>query len=114
MFERVGDMSLVMNVEERFPIAGIIEGAVFVDMGNVWLTHKSEEWVGGELNLKEVPKSIAVGTGVGVRLNISILTLRADFGIPVYDPGYDEGFRFRVPYWRPKQIVTNFGIDYPF
>lgn len=114
MFERVGDMSLVVNLEERFPIVGIFEGAVFADIGNVWLMHKSDEWVGGEFNLKEFPQSIAVGTGLGLRLNISILTLRADFGIPLYDPGYDEGHRFRIPYWKPKQIVTNIGIDYPF
>ena len=32
MIERVGDLQLVLNLEERFPIAGIFEGALFADI----------------------------------------------------------------------------------
>lgn len=114
MFERVGDMTLVLNLEERFPIFGILEGAIFADMGNVWLINNSEEWAGGEFRWDSFPESIALGAGLGLRLNISILTVRADFGIPVYDPGYTANQRWRPAHWKFNQIVTNFGIDYPF
>lgn len=114
MIERVGDLQLVLNLEERFPIAGIFEGAVFADMGNVWLLNPSDQYPGGELKWGEILNEIAVGVGFGIRLNISIATLRLDFAIPLYDPGYDESYRWRPPHWALNQIVTNFGINYPF
>ncbi len=112
--ERVGDLQLVMNLEGRFPIAGIFEGAVFADMGNVWLFRPSDQYPNGHIKLNSLPKEVAVGAGLGLRVTIAIATLRIDFGIPFYDPGYDEGQRWRPPHWRFNQIVTNFGINYPF
>ncbi len=114
MFERVGDLQMVLNVEGRFPIVSIFEGAVFADMGNVWLLNASEQYPGGELRPRDVLREIALGVGVGLRLNVSIAILRVDFAIPVYDPGFDESRRWRPQYWKFNQIVTNFGINYPF
>ncbi|MCR5821536.1 MAG: BamA/TamA family outer membrane protein [Bacteroidales bacterium] len=114
VIERMGDMTLVLNVEERFPIFGIFEGAAFADMGNVWLLNQSDDFPDGEFRLDKFFDEIAVGVGLGLRVNVSIVTLRVDFGIPLYDPGYDKRERWRLPHWRFNQIVTNFGIDYPF
>lgn len=114
MLERVGDLQLVVNLEGRFPIVSILEGAVFTDMGNVWLLNPSEQYPGGNLNWSRVLDEIAIGIGVGLRLNVSVATLRVDFGIPLYDPGYDTSMRWRTTHWRFNQIVTNFGINYPF
>ena len=112
--ERVGDIQLVMNIEGRFPIAGIFEGAVFADMGNVWLFNPSEQYADGHFKWNSLPQEIAVGAGLGLRVAVSIATLRVDFGIPFYDPGYPMEQRWRPPHWRFNQIVTNFGINYPF
>lgn len=114
MAERVGDISLVMNFEDRFPIASIFEGAIFADVGNVWLTHESSEFEGGKLTPSNFLPSLAVGGGLGLRLKISIITIRFDFAIPFYDPGYEVSHRWRPPYWKINQLVTNIGIDYPF
>lgn len=114
MLERMGDISLVINLEQRFPIAWILEGAVFADIGNVWLLRKSEVFPDGEFRFNNMFRSMAMGVGVGIRANISILTLRIDFGLPVYDPGFDETSRWRPQHWRWNSLVTNFGIDYPF
>lgn len=114
MLERVGDLQLVANIEGRFPIVSILEGTVFADMGNVWLLNPSDQYPGGELRWGHVLEEIAVGLGFGLRLNVSIATLRVDFGIPLYDPGYDTELRWRPRHWRFNQIVTNFGINYPF
>lgn len=112
ILERVGDLTLVLNIEERFPIASIFEGAVFADIGNVWLMHASDEYPQGNLQASRLLKEMAVGVGLGLRCNISILTIRADFAIPLYDPGYTTAWR--PSQWRLNQIVTNIGIDYPF
>ena len=112
--ERVGDLQLVINFEERFPIAGIFEGALFADMGNVWVVNPTDLYPGGEFKLKDFIKEIAVGIGLGLRVNVSVATLRLDFAIPLYDPGVEESQRWRPPHWKFSQFVTNFGINYPF
>jgi hypothetical protein len=114
MLERVGDLQLVCNIEERFPIAGIFEGAIFADLGNVWLFNSSDQYPGGEIKWDGFLKEIAVGIGLGLRVNVSVATLRLDFAIPLYDPGFSPEARWRLPHWSLRQIVTNFGINYPF
>ena len=114
MLERVGDLQLVLNLEGRFPIAGIFEGAIFADMGNVWLLNASEQYQGGEIKWSSIPEEVAVGIGLGLRVNVSIATLRVDFAIPLYDPGYAAEFRWRPAHWKLRQTVLNFGINYPF
>ncbi len=114
MLERVGDLQFVVNLEERFPIAGSFEGALFTDLGNVWLLNPSSQYPGGNLQWGRILKEIAVGIGIGIRLNISIATLRLDFAIPLYDPGYEQSLRWRPPHWKFSHMVANFGINYPF
>lgn len=114
ILERVGDLQLVVNLEGRFPIASVFEGALFADMGNVWLMNASDQYPGGEIKLGSLPSEVAVGVGVGLRVNVSIATLRLDLALPLYDPGYATAERWRPAHWKANQIVTNFGINYPF
>ncbi len=114
MLERVGDIQLVLNLEGRFPIAGIFEGALFTDIGNVWLLNASNQYPGGNLRLPNALTELAVGAGIGLRVNVSIAVLRLDFGVPVYDPGFKNTERFRLSHFKFSNIVTNFGINYPF
>ena len=122
--ERTGDIQFVLNIEDRFPLVGPLEGALFLDAGNVWLLYPNESQPGGHLSLRGLMPSMAVGTGFGLRLNVSILTLRLDVGLPLYDPGYGQGARFRPPHWSEYArnlkdfslgpATLNLGIDYPF
>jgi outer membrane protein assembly factor BamA len=113
-FERIGDIQLVANLEYRFPIISIFEGALFTDAGNVWLVNESEEFPGGKFSFKNLPQSIASCVGLGLRANISIVTIRCDLALPVYDPGMESGLRLRPKHWKLSDITLNFGIDYPF
>ena len=92
----------------------MFEGAVFLDMGNIWLLRPSNEFPDGNFDINTFIPQIAMGGGVGLRINISIITLRLDFAIPFYDPQYAQSQRWRFSHWKWNQIVTNFGIDYPF
>ena len=112
--ERVGDLQLVLNLEGRFPIVSIVEGALFADIGNVWLFNEGDDYPGGHIKWNSLPSELAVGIGLGVRANVSIATLRLDFALPLYDPGYATDLRWRPTHWRWNQLVTNFGINYPF
>lgn len=109
-----GDMQLVFNAEHRFPLVKIFEGAVFTDIGNIW---ERSDW--GLGNSKALPFSqllqgFAIDAGIGLRANISIITLRLDFAVPLYDPGYRPGNRWISDHWRWNKVAVNFGINYPF
>jgi outer membrane protein assembly factor BamA len=83
-------------------------------MGNIWLLRQSNEFPDGNFTFKTFIPELAIGGGLGLRMNISIITLRLDFAIPFYDPQYTKSERWRFSHWQWNQIVTNFGIDYPF
>lgn len=110
----VGDMQLVLNLEHRFPLISIFEGAIFADAGNVW---NHTDWTDKEERMTDKAKlheSIAFDAGLGLRANVSIITLRLDFALPIYDPGFAAGNRWISDHWAWNKIVINFGINYPF
>lgn len=111
-WDRIGDIQLVLNVEHRFPLFSILEGAMFVDAGNVWMSSADEYYENGSFRFSDFYRQLAVGIGLGLRLKISILTVRADFAIPLVDPGNSNSWR--LPHWRFNQIVPHIAIDYPF
>lgn len=112
-FERIGDIQLEANAEFRFPIYNIINGAIFVDAGNVWLFHPNESVPGGEFKFNEFYKQIALDAGLGLRLDVSFLIIRADLAYAMRNPfPNSEG-----SYWRFDQkgnLRLQLGIGHPF
>ena len=87
---------------------------MFADIGNVWMNY---EWGIGSINtfsLSDIAQGIALDAGIGIRANISIVTLRIDIALPLYDPGYLPGDRWLPSHWGWDKISTHFGINYPF
>lgn len=113
--DQTGNIKLEGNVEYRFRIYENIRGALFVDAGNVWLLKQEEERPGGELKFKDFPKTLALGTGLGVRYDFSYIVARLDLGIPLHAP-YSTGKSgyYNIPgtFW--KGLVLNIAIGYPF
>lgn len=113
-FDQTGTFKFELNTEFRFPIIGPVHGAVFLDAGNVWLLKKDPYRPGGELRASTFLKDIALGTGVGLRLDISMLILRADLGIGIHAP-YDTG---RKGYYNMtsfgNSLAFHLAIGYPF
>ncbi|MBQ4280175.1 MAG: BamA/TamA family outer membrane protein [Rikenellaceae bacterium] len=85
-FDQTGDFKLEANVEFRFKIISRLSGAVFLDAGNIWLLRPDPARPGGLLTWRGLPREIALGTGVGLRVDISVLVLRADLGIGLHTP----------------------------
>ncbi|HPS83860.1 MAG TPA: BamA/TamA family outer membrane protein [Bacteroidales bacterium] len=114
MFDRTGDMSLVMNFEYRFPIISWFNGALFVDAGNVWLKNASDEFPGGEFKTNSLITELGIGTGVGLRLDFDFFIFRIDASFPLRDPSRAENLRW-VGFDKPLTRTTlSFGIGYPF
>ena len=114
-FDQTGNFKLEANVEFRFKIAGNLHGAIFVDAGNIWLLKKDPLRPGGELNAKTFLKDIALGTGIGLRYDISMLVLRADLGIGIHTPyeNPDKKSYYNMTSFK-KSLAFHLAIGYPF
>lgn len=115
-YNQTGDMKLEMNLEYRFKLFWLLEGALFVDAGNIWSIRESSSPEGGLFELDNFYKEIAVGTGVGVRFDFNYFIFRFDMGLKTHDPSLPEGKRW-IPLSRPwgwNDVGFNFAIGYPF
>ena len=113
-FDQTGTFKFEANVELRFPIYSIVHGAVFLDSGNVWLLKSDPARPGGTLRAGTFLKDLALGTGLGLRFDISMLVLRCDLGIGLHAP-YDTGKKgyYNLPdFW--KSMAFHLAIGYPF
>ena len=113
-FNQTGTFKFEANAEYRFPIIGYFKGAVFLDAGNTWLLKDDETRPGGLLKMKNFFDDLAVGTGVGLRFDMSMLVVRADFGLVVHAP-YDTGKSgyFNIPNFKEGHAF-HIAIGYPF
>ena len=132
-FEKPGDFLLEGSAELRgrlFHLLADVNGAIFIDAGNVWRLPYSAGNAQSLFRFNTFVPQIAVGTGVGLRLDFSFFLIRLDGGIKVWDPArryvrelngklMDE--RFLLPKFSlrqltkgPNPLVVNFGIGYPF
>jgi hypothetical protein len=113
-YDKIGDILLEGNFEYRFHIIKAFNGAFFVDAGNIWRVKKDETKPNGEFTIKTFADQIAIGSGVGLRWDLSFFVLRFDVATPIKDPKYAVGDRWTFDKKPWKQIVANFGIGYPF
>jgi outer membrane protein assembly factor BamA len=118
--DQTGDIKLEMNTEFRPKISGPLYGALFIDAGNVWLANASPDKPLGKFS-KDFLKELAVGAGVGVRLDIQIFVIRLDVAFPIRRPWEPAGQRwvvnqinFRDAAWRRENVIYNLAIGYPF
>lgn len=82
----LADMKLETNLEYRFQIFRILEGAMFLDAGNVWAVNNQESRPGAVFDHKNFYKEVAVGSGIGARFLFKMFIVRLDYGLKVYDP----------------------------
>ena len=129
--DKPGSIVLETSAEYRFKILRFsgdynLNGAFFVDAGNVWRFEgqNTEGTVGSDFQFNRFYKEIAVGTGFGVRIDLSFFVIRFDGAVKVIDPSQAEGNRWVL--FKDKEnftgnikkngnpLVFNFGIGYPF
>ncbi len=121
-YEQPGEIILEGNLESRFKLIKFIEGAFFVDAGNVWRIGSTiDSDLPQDFNIKRFYNEIALGSGVGLRLNFTFIVIRFDLGLKVFDPAYPVGEKWVVKNWSFNSIfgknefgLLNLGIGYPF
>jgi outer membrane protein assembly factor BamA len=117
---QTADIKLELNAEYRFKLFWILEGALFLDAGNIWAYNNDIARPGAQFELKKFYKDIAVGTGVGFRFDFKFVIGRVDLGMKLRDPLLTDGSKWiivRRPYDFRNHLddfTIVFGIGYPF
>ncbi|MBS0025875.1 BamA/TamA family outer membrane protein [Chitinophaga sp. 22321] len=116
-----GDIKLEFNSEVRIHVASVFNVAAFIDAGNIWLQKDVPDKPGSKFEFSSFYKQIAVGGGVGLRIDASIVVVRLDLAMPFRVPYLPENERwvlnkinFGDPEWRKKNLILNIAIGYPF
>ena len=111
---QTGDIHLEANLEFRFPMFWKMQGAAFVDAGNIWNLDTGEQRDPRSLfHFNDFIKSCAMDWGFGLRLDFDMILIRLDWGLKTYDP---RNARWYGPkeWFSADGYALNFGIGYPF
>lgn len=134
--DQLGEIKLESNVEYRFRmvnnfLGAKLNGATFVDMGNIWRLRDNPLNQNGALEFNKFFSQIAIGTGFGLRFDMDYFTMRLDAGLKLKDPQFSGKDQWVVKYFfdaknfkdtyyeshkpdRYNFIQYNFGIGLPF
>jgi len=110
------DIKLEANLEYRFKMFWRMEGAFFLDAGNIWAINYKDNREGSVFKVNEFYKQIAIGSGFGVRFDFTYFLFRLDLGMKMRDPSLAEGKRFIPGNYQVSsdQFNLSFAIGYPF
>ncbi|PKB17140.1 BamA/TamA family outer membrane protein [Flavobacterium sp. 5] len=107
------NMKIAISGEYRFSIAGKWGGALFADAGNIWNALDAVTYEAAKFDSIKDLTEIALGTGFGIRYDVSFFVVRLDVGFKTYNPAKEIGERWFTQY-NFANSVFNFGINYPF
>ena len=107
------NMKIAMNIEYRFKILGKLDGAVFVDFGNIWNVFDDTDNSNRTFDSFKDFDEIAIGSGLGLRYNLGYFILRLDMGLKTYNPTLKAKDRWFTDFSLQK-AVFNIGLNYPF
>jgi outer membrane protein insertion porin family len=118
-FYQTGDVKLEINAEYRFYLFTFLsikyEGALFLDMGNVWLLNQDTSRALGQFRWNPVYdekgvkiednflQTMAVGTGTALRMDFSYFVFSLNLGFKLRNPYptlVEDNGRIREQYWR--------------
>ncbi len=113
---QTADIKLEANAEYRYKLFWILEGALFVDAGNIYSYNYDSSRPGAQFTFNNFYKDIAVGTGMGFRFDFKYVIGRLDIGMKLRDPVLTNGSRWifaRRPYDK-DDFAWVVAIGYPF
>jgi hypothetical protein len=107
------NMKIALSGEFRFKIFGDVKGAIFADAGNIWNVLDNVTDEKAKFSSLNDFEEIALGSGFGLRYDLSFFVIRLDLGFKTYNPAHEPGNRWFKEY-NFGHSVLNFGINYPF
>ncbi|HYG15823.1 MAG TPA: BamA/TamA family outer membrane protein, partial [Bacteroidia bacterium] len=119
--DRSGEMIIEAQAEYRFVlIENLLNGAFFMDAGNIWYTKPVEGREGAHFRMGTFMNEMAVDAGVGARFDFSFFVVRLDFGVPLRNPELPSKTRWLFDDYERRDkrlfrsIIFNLGLGYPF
>lgn len=110
---QLGNFKLETNLEVRFPVWGILQGATFLDVGNIWFARQGGSNPESTFRFNRFYKQLGFNTGLGARFDFSFFVLRVDWGVKLHNP--NEPVRQRwIQDFHLRNTTLNFGVGYPF
>ena len=116
-FNQVGDIKLDLNMEYRAKMFWLLEGALFLDAGNIWTFKHYPEQSGGAFRFDDFFNQIALAYGFGLRLDATLFIIRADVGFKLYNPvynNYTQKWRLGQNFNFKDDFAWHIAIGYPF
>ncbi len=121
-FFSTGDIKLEGNIEYRYDIFLWLKGAFFVDIGNVWNLPREKNAPLESRFSKRFFDQLAIGTGTGLRLDMSYFVIRFDLGIKLrnaYKNELEKNWIFNNKYkvslnHLSQQSAFHIAVNYPF
>ena len=114
---QTGDMKIDLNAEYRAHLFWKLDGALFVDAGNIWTLRNYEDQPGGQFRPENLLSELAVGYGVGFRFNFDYFVLRFDLGMKAVNPAYRDEDGEHYPLVHPRlgrDFAFHFAVGMPF
>jgi outer membrane protein assembly factor BamA len=114
---QTADIKLEANAEYRFKLFWVLEGALFLDAGNIWTFNEDASRPGAQFKFNKFFNDIAVGTGTGFRFDFDFVTARIDMGMKLRDPSISNGSNWILMSRRYNfrdDFAFVLGIGYPF
>ena len=112
---QVGNFKLETNLEFRFPVYKFLNGALFADLGNIWVigSRKLNPDPDAYFRLDRFYDQLALNTGLGARLDFGYFLVRVDWGVRLHDPNAPAGQQW-IQRLAMKKTAFNFSVGYPF
>lgn len=110
------DIKIEANFEYRFKLISMLEGALFLDAGNIWAINRKDNRQGAQFEIDKFYKQIALGTGTGFRFDFSYFIFRLDLGMKLREPAnnFGEGWIIGSRPYKSDDFNFSFAIGYPF
>jgi len=107
------NFKIAFNVEYRYPIFRRLNGAFFIDTGNIWNIKNNVTDNEQIFNSLRDLSELAIGSGFGLRYDFDYFVFRLDTGFKTYDPSLMKSDRW-FSQLNLKSAVFNVGINFPF
>ena len=125
--DRTGDIKFECNAEYRYDILQLfggtikMNGAIFTDAGNIWMSRSSEK-PNTQFLFNQAFNNLAISSGTGIRLDFAgFVILRFDAAFPIKQASPNALNTWQIknidifnPTWRANNLIFNFAIGYPF
>jgi len=108
---QIGELKIEGNLEYRFDITKLFEGAAFIDAGNIWILSEDSDRPNAEIKPSRFWQDMAIGVGVGLRLDFNFFLIRFDLAAKLKDPSTNNPEKIDLIWNKP---TLNLGIGYPF